>query len=63
MNRVVFRDSFFGTPTEETPPPTGFATFPLQFNNAAAVPGTWQMPLVREAAYTGHVVPGIQQQL
>ncbi|MEV8563549.1 hypothetical protein AB0478_45715 [Streptomyces sp. NPDC051917] len=63
MNRVVFLDSFFGSPTEETPPPTGFATFPLQVNNAGAAPGTWQMPPEREAAYTGHVVPGSKQQL
>ncbi|MFF4693263.1 alpha/beta fold hydrolase [Streptomyces sp. NPDC001307] len=63
VNRVVFLDSFFSTPTEETPPSTGFATFPLQVNNAAAVSGTWQMPPEREAACTGHVVPGSQQQL
>ncbi|MFD7260118.1 alpha/beta fold hydrolase [Streptomyces sp. NPDC059874] len=38
VNRVVFLSSAFGFPTEETketPPPTGFATFPLPVTNAA----------------------------
>ncbi|WP_166663250.1 alpha/beta fold hydrolase [Streptomyces sp. KS 21] len=63
VNRVVFLSSAFGFPTEETPPPTGFATFPLRVNDpsSAAAP-LWRMPPAREAACTGHVVPGSQEQ-
>jgi pimeloyl-ACP methyl ester carboxylesterase len=64
VNRVVFLSSLFGLPTEETPPPTGFATFPLHVFDAASLNSAWQMSSPeREAACTGHVVPGSQEQL
>ncbi|MBW5486016.1 alpha/beta fold hydrolase [Streptomyces bambusae] len=60
VNRAVFLSSFFGGPTEETPPPGGFATFPLHV--FSSVTGTWRMTSpAREAACTGHVVPGSQE--
>src|SRR5262249_35055787 len=34
INRVVFLSPFFGGPTEETPPPQGFVTFPMTLNSA-----------------------------
>ncbi|MEO3780253.1 alpha/beta hydrolase [Micromonospora sp. B11E3] len=63
VNRVVFLSSLFGFPTEETPPPTGFATFPLHVYTAADVAGAWTMPANRGAACTGHVVPGSPEQM
>jgi pimeloyl-ACP methyl ester carboxylesterase len=68
VSRVVFLSSFYGlggvaVPTEETPPPTGFATFPLTLTNASGFAGTWNMPPAREAACTGHVIPGTPDQL
>ncbi|MFD7626311.1 hypothetical protein ACFV7Q_09720 [Streptomyces sp. NPDC059851] len=63
VNRTVFLSPIFGGPTEETTPPGGFATFPLHvtpFTTAAA--GTWLMPPAREAACTGHVIPGSPEQ-
>lgn len=62
VSRVVFLSPLFGGPTEETPPPTGFATFPLTLNDAAASAATWAMPPGREPACTGHVIPGSQEQ-
>ncbi|MER7000952.1 alpha/beta fold hydrolase [Streptomyces sp. NPDC000410] len=62
VNRVVFLSSAFGFPTEETPPPTGFATFPLRLTDAAGNAGVWRMSPEREAACTGHVIPGSQEQ-
>jgi hypothetical protein len=32
VGRVVFLSSLFGGPTEESPPATGFVTFPLTLN-------------------------------
>jgi pimeloyl-ACP methyl ester carboxylesterase len=64
VNRVVFLSSIFGFPTEETPPPTGFATFPLRVGDPSSVAAeTWRMSPEREAACTGHVVPGSPEQL
>lgn len=63
VNRAVFLSSAFGFPTEETPPPTGFATFPLRVNDpSSAAAALWRMPPEREAACTGHVVPGSPEQ-
>ncbi|RZU75868.1 pimeloyl-ACP methyl ester carboxylesterase [Micromonospora kangleipakensis] len=65
VNRVVFLSSlFFATGPTEEPPPAGFATFPLHVFNAASVATNWQMtPPGREAACTGHVVPGSREQV
>ncbi|MCM0673374.1 alpha/beta hydrolase [Micromonospora phytophila] len=65
VNRVVFLSSLFGFPTEETPPPTGFATFPLHVfkTDAASLTDIWQLGAGREPACTGHIVPGSPQQL
>jgi pimeloyl-ACP methyl ester carboxylesterase len=63
VNRVVFLSPFFGGPTEETTPPTGFATFPLSLTTRAGQDSGWRMPPEREAACTGHVVPRSQEQL
>ncbi|MER5204765.1 alpha/beta hydrolase [Streptomyces sp. NPDC002825] len=62
VNRAVFASALFGGPTEETTPPGGFVTFPLHVSTFAAA-GTWRMPPEREAACTGHVVPGSPEQL
>lgn len=62
VSRVVFVSPLFGGPTEDTPPPTGFATFPLTLNDAAASAASWAMPPAREAACTGHVIPGSREQ-
>lgn len=63
VSRVVFVSSLFGGPTEETPPPTGFATFPLTLNDESGSDAVWAMPPAREAACSGHVIPGSQEQL
>ncbi|WP_328868715.1 lysophospholipase [Streptomyces sp. NBC_00287] len=63
VNRAVFLSSLFGFPTEETPPPGGFATFPLHVTTASDAANTWQMPPQREPACTGHVIPGTPAQL
>jgi pimeloyl-ACP methyl ester carboxylesterase len=63
VSRVVFLSSIFGGTTEETPPATGFATFPLTVNDVSGSDGTWAMPPAREAACTGHVIPGTQEQV
>jgi pimeloyl-ACP methyl ester carboxylesterase len=63
VSRVVFLSSFFGGSTEETPPPTGFATFPLTLNDAAGSAAGWAMPPARESACSGHVIPGTPEQL
>ncbi|MGR6318201.1 alpha/beta hydrolase [Micromonospora soli] len=68
VNRVVFLSSvFFATgPTEEVTPASGWASFPLHVFNtdAATVQGVWQMTTPeREAACTGHVIPGSPEQL
>lgn len=59
VNRAVFLSSFYGGTTEETMPPTGFVTFPLTLNRR---PGAPVLPPDREAACTGRVVPGSQDQ-
>ncbi|MFI7490496.1 alpha/beta fold hydrolase [Micromonospora echinaurantiaca] len=61
VNRVVFLSSLFGFPTEETTPPTGFATFPLHVYGPDD--GASGMPPDRESVCTGRVVPGSQKQL
>jgi pimeloyl-ACP methyl ester carboxylesterase len=63
IDRAVFASSIFGTPTEETPPPAGFATFPLHLTTPASFASTWQMPAGRDSACTGHVVPGSPERL
>jgi pimeloyl-ACP methyl ester carboxylesterase len=63
VNRVAFVSSFFGTPTEETPPPGGFATFALHVFTAADIAGQWNMLPDRDAACTGHVVQNSREQL
>ncbi|WP_159053516.1 alpha/beta fold hydrolase [Streptomyces regalis] len=66
VNRVVFLSPIFGGPTgptEETTPPGGFLTFPLHVTPFEAAAATWLMPPDREAACTGHVVPGSPEQL
>jgi hypothetical protein len=50
-------------PTEETVPASGFVTFPLTLNNAAASASGWAMPPGRDAVCTGHAVPGSQEAL
>ncbi|MFE9694904.1 alpha/beta fold hydrolase [Micromonospora sp. NPDC005806] len=60
VNRVVFAASLFGFPTEETPPPGGFATFPLHVFVGG---GPGNLPPDREAACTGRVVPGSREQV
>jgi pimeloyl-ACP methyl ester carboxylesterase len=62
VNRVVFLSSIFGGPTEEVPPPTGLATFPLAVNGAAGAALGWSMPQGRDAPCDGHVIPGSQEQ-
>jgi pimeloyl-ACP methyl ester carboxylesterase len=61
INRVVFLSPFFGGPTEETPPPQGFVTFPMTLNSAGQT--AFNMPPGRESVCTGHVVAGSQQQV
>ena len=60
VDRVVFMSPFFGGPTEETPPPEGFATFPLTVN--AVGEGGFLMPPGRDSVCTGHVVDGAREQ-
>ena len=61
VDRAVFLSPFFGGPTEETPPPGGFVTFPLTLNT---LPGTaFNMPPGRDQACTGHVIDGTSAQL
>jgi hypothetical protein len=61
IDRAVFLSPSFGGPTEETPPPQGFDTFPLTVNT---VPGTaFNMPPGRDTACTGHVIDGTREQL
>lgn len=60
VNRVVFVSSLYGFPTEETTPPTGFATFPLTLSGR---PTPTTLPPDREAACTGRVTPGATDRL
>ena len=60
VDRAVFLSPFFGGPTEETPPPQGFVTFPL----APGPPvGAFGMPPGRDEVCTGHIVDGSGEQL
>jgi pimeloyl-ACP methyl ester carboxylesterase len=63
VNRAVFASSIFGTPTEEVRPAAGFTSFPTNLSTRSDSDGTWAMAPDRDAACTGHVVPGSQQQL
>jgi pimeloyl-ACP methyl ester carboxylesterase len=66
VNRVVFLSSvFLNDPTEEVTPPSGWASFPLHVfkTDATTVSGVWQMTPDRDAACTGHVIPGSPEQL
>lgn len=67
VNRVVFLSSLFlNNSIEEVTPPTGWASFPLHvFKTDPATLRTeaWPMPADRDAACTGHVVPGSPEQL
>ncbi|AJF67049.1 hypothetical protein [Streptomyces vietnamensis] len=56
VNRAVFAESIFGTPTEETTPSAGFST-------RSDGDATWAMAPERDAVCTGHVVPGSRDQL
>jgi pimeloyl-ACP methyl ester carboxylesterase len=68
VNRVVFLAPFFfvapsvQAPTEETPPPTGFVTFPL---TVSRMTGTtpFEMPPGRDAVCTGHIIDGTPGQV
>lgn len=62
VDRAVFLDSFFGTPTEDVMPPGGFTSFPLALNPLAQIGGAWVMPPGRDAACTGHIVPDSPEQ-
>lgn len=63
VSRVVFVASLFGGPTEETPPPTGFATFPLAVNGDPGLASFAMTSAARDEACTGHVIPGTPEQL
>ncbi|MFK0256336.1 alpha/beta fold hydrolase [Streptomyces sp. NPDC090445] len=63
VNRAAFQSSFFGTPTEEVTPPTGFTSFPLRLSTEAGSNTSWDMPPGRDAACTGHIIPGSQRRL
>jgi hypothetical protein len=61
VDRVVFLSPFFGGPTEESPPPQGFDTFPLTVNTLPVT--AFNMPPGRDPACTGHVIDGSREQL
>jgi pimeloyl-ACP methyl ester carboxylesterase len=61
VSRVVFLNSLFGGDTED--PELGRPTFPLTVNGKSGSDANWRMPVDREAACTGHVIPGTQEQL
>ncbi|MDQ1033346.1 hypothetical protein QF035_010928 [Streptomyces umbrinus] len=63
VNRAVFASSIFGTPTEEVTPAAGFTSFPTNLNTRSDSDGAWAMAPDRDAACTGHVVPGSQNQM
>ncbi|MET7703026.1 hypothetical protein [Streptomyces sp. NPDC005485] len=63
VNRAVFAESIFGTPTEEVTPTTGFTSFPTNLTTRSDSDSTWAMAPERDAACTGHIVPSSQQQL
>lgn len=58
VSRTVFlAPAIYGGPTEETPPPAGFVTFPLTLRGVTA---SWPpMP----ADCTGHLIPGTIEQV
>ena len=59
VDRVAFLAPFFGGPTEETPPPQGFVSFPLTLmERAQIVEGGRMASPEREAACTGYTVDG-----
>ncbi|MCX4671605.1 alpha/beta hydrolase [Streptomyces sp. NBC_01381] len=60
VNRAVFLAPFFGGPTEETTPPAGFVTYPL---NVAPRQPPSMLPPDREAACTGRIIPGSLDQI
>jgi pimeloyl-ACP methyl ester carboxylesterase len=62
VNRVVFLSSLFNAPATE-PPASVLASFPLHVYDATDLATTWKMLPDRDAACTGHVVPGSPQQL
>jgi pimeloyl-ACP methyl ester carboxylesterase len=62
VSRVVFLNSVFGGQTEDQE--LGLPTFPLTLDDKSGSDVAWRMPTVdREAACTGHVIPGTQEQL
>lgn len=60
VDRVAFLSPFFGGPAEETPPPEGFATFPLTVSRIGTV--GFLMPPGRDTVCTGHIVDGVREQ-
>ena len=62
VSRVVFLSSLFGGTTEETPPPTGFVTFPLTLTRDPGRAGFAMTSPARDEACTGHVIPGSPEQ-
>jgi pimeloyl-ACP methyl ester carboxylesterase len=63
VDRAVFASSVFGTPTEEVSPARGFTSFPTNLSTRSDIDGAWAMPAARDAACTGHVVPGSRQRM
>ncbi|MFG2881879.1 hypothetical protein ACGFYV_06060 [Streptomyces sp. NPDC048297] len=63
VDRAVFASSVLGTPTEEGAPATGFTSFPTDLSTRSDIDGGWAMPAARDAACTGHVVPGSRQRM
>jgi pimeloyl-ACP methyl ester carboxylesterase len=63
VDRVAFLSPFFGGPTEETPPPQGFVTFPLTLaERMPIVDGGRMATPARESACAGYQVDGSGEQ-
>jgi pimeloyl-ACP methyl ester carboxylesterase len=63
VNRAVFLSSIFGLGPTEEPPSVSSPSFPLTLNGPESADGGWAMPDGRDAACSGHVIPGSPDQL